>query len=382
MDMDAFVKQAAELVSDVIDQHCGDKCGNDPTRSAVGDDLDDGADDIPLSDLSGNRKSLFIGINYYGSSAELRGCINDVKNIKQFVVDTFGFPTDSRHMRILTDDDPSNMPTRSNMIKAMKWLVNGAKNGDSLFLHYSGHGGSVKDTDGDEMDGMDETLIPVDYKSAGHIVDDDLHALLVAGLPAGVRLTAVMDCCHSGSVLDLPYTYAPDGNLEIIEIDNRKQIIEASIKAGLSLLNGNKRDALQSGMQAASLFAQSKTGNGTVNEEAKRKQREIRTAMADVIQFSGCRDNQTSADGKCPSNDALVDTQQLRKLRLTHKSCSSFVQPALVVRRPAPCPGLCVKLTKREAVSSRTWNCWETFASSCMENTPRFRKCRRVTVWT
>jgi len=298
--MDAFVKQAAELISDVLDMHCSDKCGgvpNDPTRTSV-DDLDDGAD-TPLSDLSGNRKSLFIGINYYGSKAELKGCINDVKNIKQFVVDTFGFPTDARHMRVLTDDDPNNMPTRANMLAAMKWLVSGAKSGDSLFLHYSGHGGNVEDKDGDEVDGRDETLIPVDYESAGQIVDDDLHALLVAGLPAGVRLTAVMDCCHSGSVLDLPYTYAPDGNLEIIEIDNRKQIIEASIKAGLSLLNGNKRAALQSGVQAASLLVQSKTGNNTVNQEAVKKQREIRTAMADVIQFSGCRDNQTSADGKC-----------------------------------------------------------------------------------
>ena len=37
----------------------------------------------------------------------------------------------------------------------------------------SGHGGQTKDTDGDEDDGFDEVIYPVDYKQAGHIVDDE-----------------------------------------------------------------------------------------------------------------------------------------------------------------------------------------------------------------
>lgn len=36
----------------------------------------------------------------------------------------------------------------------------------------SGHGGQTKDLDGDEGDGYDEVIYPVDYKQAGHIVDD------------------------------------------------------------------------------------------------------------------------------------------------------------------------------------------------------------------
>lgn len=46
----------------------------------------------------------------------------------------------------------------------------------------------------------------MDFEKAGPIVDDEIHEILVAGLPQGVRLTAIMDCCHSGSVFDLPYT--------------------------------------------------------------------------------------------------------------------------------------------------------------------------------
>jgi hypothetical protein len=57
----------------------------------------------------------------------------------------------------------------------------------------SGHGGQTKDKDGDEIDGFDEVVFPLDYKTAGHLVDDDMHALMVHPLPTGCRLTALFD---------------------------------------------------------------------------------------------------------------------------------------------------------------------------------------------
>jgi hypothetical protein len=66
-------------------------------------------------------------------------------------------------MRVLTDDDKNHAkPTRAEMIKAFQWLVDGAKENDSLFLHYSGHGGSQKDVDPntDEADGIRRDLVP------------------------------------------------------------------------------------------------------------------------------------------------------------------------------------------------------------------------------
>ena len=69
----------------------------------------------------------------------------------------------------------------------------------------------MRDDDGDEKDGYDETLVPLDYQSAGQIRDDDLYKMLVAGLKEGVFATFVLDCCHSGSVLDLPYVFVADG---------------------------------------------------------------------------------------------------------------------------------------------------------------------------
>ena len=42
-----------------------------------------------------------------------------------------------------------------------------------LFGRRAGRGGSVEDTSGDEVDGMDETLCPVDYQESGMITDDE-----------------------------------------------------------------------------------------------------------------------------------------------------------------------------------------------------------------
>ncbi len=41
-----------------------------------------------------------------------------------------------------------------------------------------GHGGQTEDIDGDEEDGYDEVIYPVDFRTAGHIVDDEMHRIL------------------------------------------------------------------------------------------------------------------------------------------------------------------------------------------------------------
>jgi len=46
---------------------------------------------------------------------------------------------------------------------------------------------------------------PADFQRAGEIIDDDLNRMLINPLPQGVKLHAIIDACHSGSVMDLPY---------------------------------------------------------------------------------------------------------------------------------------------------------------------------------
>jgi len=128
----------------------------------------------------------------------------------------------------------------------MKWLVRGACRDDSLFFHYSGHGGQTQDLDGDEVDGWDEVIYPLDFKRNGSIIDDEMHNIMVKPLPSGCRLTGLFDSCHSGTVLDLPYIYSSHGRLKGSHVSDRARAKKAT--------------------------------------------------SADVISWSGCKDGQTSAD--------------------------------------------------------------------------------------
>lgn len=146
--------------------------------------------------FTGQKKALLIGINYLRhTTGRLNGCINDVNNMKAFLIKHYNFP--ASQIVVLTDDahDKAAQPTKANIWQYIQWLVSDAKAGDSLFFQFSGHGSQVRDTSGDEDDGYDETICPVDYNTNGMIVDDDLHAKMCMKIPAGCRLTAVMDCC-------------------------------------------------------------------------------------------------------------------------------------------------------------------------------------------
>merc|ERR1712232_1382407 len=151
------------------------------------------------------RRALLIGINYTGMPVELNGCHNDVKNVRKLLVETFGWSNNC--IRTLTDKgkDPHSMPTKSNIEAALLWLSEGARPGDSLFFHFSGHGAEKVAPKGYEENGMNETILPVDFRHAGMIIDDRISDLLVKRLPDGAKLTAVMDCCHSGTGMDLPF---------------------------------------------------------------------------------------------------------------------------------------------------------------------------------
>ncbi len=158
-------------------------------------------------------KGLFIGINYFGTACELRGCINDINTISQLYKKLYGLT----NVLMLSDDQnrTDKLPTKYNILKGIEWLVSNNKPGEQLFFHYSGHGSYVTDTNGDEPDGKDECIIPCDYNTNGYIVDDELHIELVNKVK-NAYLFAVMDNCHSGTALDLNYSYESDGSIKKI----------------------------------------------------------------------------------------------------------------------------------------------------------------------
>jgi len=238
------------------------------------------------SACTGRRKALLIGINYFGQRGQLRGCINDVKNMSNYLNGHFGYKRED--MVILTDDqqNPMSQPTKQNILKAMHWLVKDAQPNDSLFFHYSGHGGQTKDLDGDEEDGYDEVIYPVDFRSAGHIVDDEMHRILVAPLQPGVRLTAIFDSCHSGSALDLPYIYSTQGVLK------EPNLAKEAGQGLLGIVSSYARKDY-GGMLSAGLGLVKKA---TTGDETFKKNLRTKTSPADVIMWSGSKDTQTSQD--------------------------------------------------------------------------------------
>ncbi|KAK5135156.1 hypothetical protein LTR08_005542 [Meristemomyces frigidus] len=238
------------------------------------------------SNCSGRRKALLIGINYFGSKSELRGCINDAKNMSTYLNGYFGYKRED--MVILTDDqqNPLSHPTKANILRAMHWLVKDAQPNDSLFFHYSGHGGQTKDLDGDEEDGYDEVIYPVDFRQAGQIVDDEMHRIMVQSLQPGVRLTAIFDSCHSGSALDLPYIYSTQGTLK------EPNLAKEAGQGLLSIVSSYARGDLGSvASSALGFFKKATSGNDAYERNLRTK-----TSPADVVMWSGSKDSQTSQD--------------------------------------------------------------------------------------
>ncbi|KAK4592569.1 hypothetical protein RGQ29_016915 [Quercus rubra] len=203
----------------------------------------------PPPNAHGRKKAVIVGISYRYSRHELKGCINDAKCMKYLLINKFQFPQESILMLTEEETDPYRIPTKYNMRMALYWLVQGCQPGDSLVFHYSGHGSRQRNYNGDEVDGYDETLCPLDFETQGMIVDDEINATIVRPLPIGVKLHAIIDACHSGTVLDLPFLCRMNRSGQYIWEDHRP------------------RSGIWKG-----------------------------TSGGEVISFSGCDDDQTSAD--------------------------------------------------------------------------------------
>ncbi|KAN0138031.1 Caspase domain containing protein [Lactarius tabidus] len=169
--------------------------------------------------LIGQKKALLVGINYSkhrDRGLRLNSSVYDAKEMARSLQELLGFHPNN--IRVLTDDQRNNLPTKGNILSGMRWLVKGAQPGDSLFFYFCGHATQIMDVDVDhEPDGLNECLCAMDYDGrnppTGLIVNDQMHDIMVGALPRGCHMTAVLDCCNSGTLLELPYIYGSDGVL-------------------------------------------------------------------------------------------------------------------------------------------------------------------------
>ncbi|KAL5786894.1 hypothetical protein ACOSP7_003843 [Xanthoceras sorbifolium] len=185
--------------------------------------------------LRPNKRAVLCGVNYVMSKNSLKGTINDAKNMRNMLITKFGFQ--EKGIIMLTEEEAEeHLPTKRNILKAMKWLVEGCKNGDSLVFYFAGHGSREPVANGDdhEIDGFDETLCPLDFMEEGMILDDDINSIIVRPLVKGVILHAIVDACYSGTILDLNYEYNRDAKKWVDSIPPRLRAKKAT-SGGLAI---------------------------------------------------------------------------------------------------------------------------------------------------
>jgi hypothetical protein len=159
------------------------------------------------------KKAVLVGINYENNpNARLYGCINDINRIGDVLTDAFGYKLEN--ITKLRDDalQPSFLPTRSNILTSLTKLVRESANCDEIWFHYSGHGSQIRDRNGDEADGLDEVIVPLDYTSNGVITDDDIFNILRA---SRCKTVLLFDSCNSGTVCDLQWRFDYVNNRQV-----------------------------------------------------------------------------------------------------------------------------------------------------------------------
>lgn len=147
------------------------------------------------------KRALLIGISDYGNKWTNISGANDVALLSPLFNEQ-GFKVTS-----LVDAQA----THTGITAALKKLAKDSKKGDVVYIHFSMHGQPFEDLNGDEEDGWDEALIPVDaqmtysegvYDGKNHLLDDELEVYfndIRSKIGSEGQLYVILDACHSGT---------------------------------------------------------------------------------------------------------------------------------------------------------------------------------------
>jgi hypothetical protein len=156
------------------------------------------------------KKALVIGIDTYSppkgakvsnSSGrlewpDLSGCKNDALAMKDIIITRFGY--DAKNINELYDAKA----TRAAILKGMEDLLNNTPENGIALIYYAGHGSFIRNSLSKEADKYDESMVPADTWKEGvaDIRDKELARMFNRFIDKKVKLTAIFDCCHSGSI--------------------------------------------------------------------------------------------------------------------------------------------------------------------------------------
>ena len=158
--------------------------------------------DPSIFSKTGKKKALLIGINYTADDNkgdDLNGCENDMNRLSEWIQEKCYF---NKEDIIRLDSEKATRKAIENGIMDLLEFAKSNPNSE-LWLSYSGHGSYYYSNK--ESDYQNEILCPSDYATKGFISDDWLKSEFIDKLPGDCKVFTLMDCCHSGSNMDLPY---------------------------------------------------------------------------------------------------------------------------------------------------------------------------------
>ena len=152
-------------------------------------------------------------------NVKLNGCIDDIVNIHNMIIDAYNYDKSNIIMLRDDNDNASTQPTHENIINRLNDLARESANLDEIWIHYSGHGSQIRNTNRESHKKMEEIIIPTDYDTKGFITDAELTDIIKQ---MQCRAILIFDSCHSGTICDLPWSieYVKDASCNIIKNDN------------------------------------------------------------------------------------------------------------------------------------------------------------------
>jgi hypothetical protein len=142
------------------------------------------------------KRALLIGINAYISQRNLNGCVNDIEDMAGYLVNKQGFASDD--IRLVADE----RATADGIRERVAWLVKGVSPGDTVMLHYSGHGTlfPVRDAAG-KVTAVHGSICPVDFDwTVPHAIFETELREAINKTPKDAEFIFVSDSCHSGNL--------------------------------------------------------------------------------------------------------------------------------------------------------------------------------------
>jgi Caspase domain len=157
---------------------------------------------------------VLVGIDFYvDPKTRLRGAVNDVEDMHLYFTHHHDSLSIKRFTAISSGDKVQNVPagpeeswpTHKNITEELKRINNLASPGDFVHFHYSGHGTLVAKSrttlSYEEKDGTDSALVLFDKENGVRYLHGiELASLFDAMIQKKLRLTVILDCCHSGGV--------------------------------------------------------------------------------------------------------------------------------------------------------------------------------------